>query len=252
MLAKQRHQYLSVLGIEQYIPRFSLGGAHSSNRLQEGDLEPIDHAKIIAAPVTQTKVTPTKATATQAVAVSQVAKTADDATSETARGKVEFTLSVWCINPGCFVLDSRQPGTALPTNRLLQNILYAMGYPLEQLPPGETIRWPIFNNHQWVNDVEQACAMVQAFISAKAKKVPLQKIILMGKAACHFALGDSTHHDKDTDGNTADYFDSVCGSQVESPLWQAPVTIIPSLDAMLQDPRQKALAWKGLKNMPAR
>lgn len=157
--------------------------------------------------------------------------------------ELDFVLSVWRIRDQLLVIDTRQPGAAYPTDRLLQNMLRAIGYPLAQLPASETIRWPLFINKKQINknansnaekhsqDVEQARAMVQAYITAQMAKLPFNALLCMGDEAARFSLDGS-------DSNTADEKDNQ---------WNIPVVKTPSLFSMLQEPLLKASAWKALQ-----
>jgi len=157
--------------------------------------------------------------------------------------ELNFVLSVWRIRDQLLVIDTRQPGAAYPTDRLLQNILRAIGYPLAKLPASETIRWPLFINKKQINknasvnaekhsqDVEQARAMVQAYITAQMAKLPFNALLCMGDEAARFSLDSS-------DSNTVDEKENQ---------WNIPVVKTPSLFSMLQEPLLKASAWKALQ-----
>lgn len=149
-----------------------------------------------------------------------------------------FVLSVWRIHDQLLVIDTRQPATAYPTDRLLQNMLRAMGYSLAQLPPSETLRWPIFT-HQRIKplsekeEIEQASAMVQAFISAQLSKQAVKGIVCMGETAARFCSNtplDTTFIDGENELKLA---------------------VTPSLHEMLQEPMLKADAWKALQTLCA-
>lgn len=285
MLEKRRHRYLALLGIDQYTPRLKLTGACPSVLLgddafdlpaagsqqdQQADkaIHPShssDCGTLMPATWSGDKRVgraerPTISASDTMVSLShhQKAGLADATSREPApsQNKIQFVLSAWRIGDDCLVINSRQPGSALPTDRLLQNILLAIGCPLAQLPPAEILRWPIFANDQYAGDAEQARAMVRAFISARMTKAggkPLQRIILMGESACHFALNNLVPDDSNDTFptghvNATSAFDRICGTQVKEPLWEVAIAITPNLDAMLQEPLQKALAWKVLKH----
>ena len=152
---------------------------------------------------------------------------------------VNFVLNVWRIGHDCLVVDSRQPGSALPTDKLLHNIVRAMGYPLAQLPPSELLRWPLFKSaalkYDYQADVDQARAMVQAYISAQALKSPLQYVVLMGEEATTYGLEQAN-------------FAELNGSVFNHSSWSAMTAVTPSLISMLQAPLQKTIAWQALQH----
>jgi len=154
--------------------------------------------------------------------------------------ELNFIFSVWRIRDQLLVIDTRQPGAAYPTDRLLQNLLRAMGYPLAQLPVSETIRWPLFINKKFVKknihssaeqknqDTEQARAMVQAYITAQMTKLPFKALLCMGEEAARFSLNEAAEKENQ---------------------WNIPAVITPSLFSMLQDPLLKAKAWSALQKI---
>ncbi|ODS23211.1 hypothetical protein AB835_09950 [Candidatus Endobugula sertula] len=157
---------------------------------------------------------------------------------------LEFTLHIWRINQDLLVVDSHQPGSALPTNRLLQNILCSVGYPLAQLPPSELLRWPLFSRVQFasqsaLDEQAEARAMVQAYIAAQCAKMPTRGVLLLGEQATHFALTPDDHK--------MAFFSRYQGSAIEQPQWQTTTLIAPSLIEMLQEPMKKRITWQALQ-----
>jgi hypothetical protein len=167
-------------------------------------------------------------------------KIADSETVE--HSALNFVLTVWRINDECLIFDTRETGTALPTDRLLQNILRAIGLPLAQLPKSELIRWPLFSNQSFkkssdVNEKDQARAMVHAFIHAQLSRAPVNTILLMGEQAASFALDETKE------------FSEVQGEVSNENIWKTKVVVTPSLHSMLQDPLLKKVAWKALRQI---
>ncbi|MGH1441440.1 MAG: hypothetical protein ACRBBR_15095 [Cellvibrionaceae bacterium] len=178
----------------------------------------------------------------------QAADKISSANQASTAEELNFVLSVWRIRDQLLVIDTRQPGAAYPTDRLLQNMLRAIGHPLAQLPASETIRWPLFINKKFINkpyvskasktnanqhqqDVEQARAMVQAYITAQISKMPFKALLCMGDEAARFSLDSD---DISTTGENTNQ-------------WNIPIIKTPSLFAMLQEPLLKASAWKALQ-----
>lgn len=271
MLERQRHHYLSVFGIDQYIPYRRLPGAAVSKLLSDEALQPVDmNAQLRSQsqsqapqeqqaasnidlnldtseteqdsnPISQKLLCDVPEAEEPVSSVSEPVQESpqeNNSQDQSSNTVVRFLLNIWRVSDDCLVIDSRQPATALPTDRLLQNILRAIGYPLVQLPPREMIRWPIFSQDPLADDAEQARAMVQAFISAQDKKSSLAKIILMGEEASRFALD-----------HTDNPFDELCGHMCSHQLWQAKIAVTPSLHAMLHEPMTKAMAWQVLQKL---
>lgn len=271
MLEQRRQQYLSLLGVDNYVPRRLLVGAAASALLTEEQIGlAVDANSSITAPnnIVQTKfevgeaasVVGAKENAPTPNPISPLSLLNPDTETEQESTKSEqasvdpeaqktinasaqsealnFVLHVWRIRDQLLIIDSRQPGAAYPTDRLLQNILRAMGYPLAQLPASEIIRWPLFvsnkNNSKTIEqqnqDAEQACAMVQAYITAQMTKLPFKALVCMGDNAARFSVNHQS--ESDAIGKTP---------------WEIPVAITPSLFGMLQEPLLKASAWSALQ-----
>ncbi len=154
---------------------------------------------------------------------------------------IRFSLHVWRINNDLLVIDTHQPGAALPTDRLLQNILRSIGIHLAQLPASDTVRWPLFKGDPSANEEEEARAMVQAYISAQCGKMPVKTIMLLGKDAIRFSLN--------TDSDIETFYQQHQGSSLPQSVWNNSALIAPSLIDMLQDPMQKKVTWQALKTL---
>ncbi len=298
MLEQRRQQYLSILGIENYVPRRIASGAAPSELLpnellqvpsivdsvasvdnaddiQKNEKEEVNGStKLASVPDVSSLLqgldgknekveTSLESTVGKEgpITDSSADNSTDSSALDTIQNKVSddieglvpvsFTLSVWRVSEDCLVIDSREPGTALPTDRLLQNILRVMGYSIVQLPPSETIRWPVFigdkfsrkknggviTKEQHDDEVKQARAMVQAYISAQVTKMPIKKLVVMGENSTLYSLEDISD------------FAKMQGTFIEDSLWQANIIIIPSLFSMLQEPLQKEIAWAALQNI---
>ncbi|MFT6386964.1 MAG: hypothetical protein ACJAUP_000333 [Cellvibrionaceae bacterium] len=302
MLEQRRQQYLSLLGIDSYVPRRLLVSAAAPVLLSNEQiaLPPIEDSVAIAnvgveavsqnsaftdqvdsphfSPENQEKASPPLSplsvldvlsdpvesvavnTAVDKVMGSTLGGEVGDSQRESVTKAVlptevstspskelSFVLSVWRIRDQLLVIDSRQPGAAYPTDRLLQNILRAIGYPLAQLPSSEIIRWPLFVNNnnsktieQQNQDAEQACAMVQAYITAQMTKLPFKTLLCMGDSAARFSL----NHSPDASAES-----SPDNCALENNQWNIPVVTTSSLFSMLQEPLLKAAAWSALQKI---
>jgi hypothetical protein len=171
---------------------------------------------------------------------------------------IRFSLNIWRIQNELLVIDSREPATALPTEKLLQNILRSIGYPLAQLPPSDLVRWPLFTNNKFTNnkftnkklaqasinqssEEDEARAMVQAYLSAQCNRAPVKALLLLGKNAASFALTPN--------GDIDAFYDQHKGTVVDTPLWESKVLVLPSLVDMLHEPMQKRLTWQALQTL---
>ena len=154
---------------------------------------------------------------------------------------IKFSLNVWRIKGELLAIDSRQPGAALPTDRLLQNILRTVGYPMAQLPASELLRWPLFKDDTGVHNEDEARAMVQAYVSAQCAQSTTTAILLLGQDAVRFSLS--------IDDEIGAYFAQHKGTCIAQPQWNTTVLVAPSLIDMLQEPVQKAITWQALQSL---
>ncbi|MFT6220794.1 MAG: hypothetical protein ACJA0C_000191 [Candidatus Endobugula sp.] len=171
------------------------------------------------------------------------------------KADIRFSLNIWRIKNELLVIDSRQPAAALPTEKLLQNILRSIGYPLAQLPPSDLVRWPLFSSKKFTNkkstqlesnqssEEDEARAMVQAYLSAQCSRAPIKTLLLLGKNAANFALTPAEGEDANM------FYDQHKGTAVDTPLWESKVLVAPSLVDMLHDPMQKRMTWQALQTL---
>jgi len=187
------------------------------------------------------------------------------AKSATIQQDVRFSLNIWRIKNDILVIDSREPAAALPTEKLLQNILRSIGFPLAQLPSSDLLRWPLFSskklshkkysgkkvtnkqssetNVNQSSEEDEARAMVQAYVSAQCSRAPINTLLLLGKSAASFALTPASNEDADT------FYEQHKGTSVDTSLWDAKVLVAPSLVDMLHEPMQKKLTWQALQTL---
>ncbi|MBX2807528.1 MAG: hypothetical protein KTR20_02765 [Cellvibrionaceae bacterium] len=267
MIEQRRLGYLSALGIDNYIPRRRLSAAAPSPlrvvaeglvedtpnvALTEVQMKPVvDTADAPARPVARVENTTAELLSSDIASIAdtsvphsavssvkslvdntQVTPSADRSEkvpAGAAATSVRFALNIWSIADKLLIVDSRQVANALPTERLLQNILWRLGYPLAQLPQSEILRWPLFKNNPSLNDADEAGAMVQAYLQAQCAKAPGKTVLLMGHPASRFGFNDDRQREY--------------GVTRHEP-WQATVVVSPSLVELLHEPLQKALLWE--------
>lgn len=252
MIEQQRLQYLAALGIETYIPTRMLVHAATSPILVPYEPEIVedtaDQTEVIEPPIdlpqpvveiVADKEAQIEATQSLSEALAEpVAEPPVNITPSANAAPLRFTLSLWTITPQLVVIDTRQTGSALPTDKLLQNMLRAMGYPLAQLPPSELIRWPIFKQDPQADNVEEALAMVQANINARCARAEEISLLVMGKTAADCVLAPCDEYTN---------YEQHLGQRIEHAPWQASLIVLPSLVDILEEPSRKALVWQALQ-----
>lgn len=271
MLEKQRLHYLETFGVENYVSRKQLQNAAPSRLLSDEllmepeafsteDQPSVPDPVNLAAQTTQivpentlqdmlnSAVQEKKAEINEASLNAE--KTEKLATEKTlskntsAIAALKFSLNVWRVQD-LLVLDSRQPGTALPTDRLLQNMLRSVGYKVAQLPKSELLNWPFstqMRNNDPVAEIDEARAMVHAFMAAQCQREPVKAIWLLGENATKFGLSleDLTVED-------GEIFEKLQGSSVPQHVWGSQALIMPSLHDMLHEPLKKKMAWQAMQ-----
>ncbi len=218
--ALNSHQILRQLGVDCYVARRSLLGAKTSPLIElpvrpvkiDQQLSEFTVAELFGAP------DPVKAIAAPEVVPSPVE-------SFTVR------LHAWRVNH-YLLINTVEKGEAFPTDRLLMNILMALKHPVAQLPPADTLKWPMVkaSHNKVVNPKQQASDMVQAYIVAHAEREPLKAVITMGDAALQLVVGNDDH-----------------AIYQHSKLGQLTVCAIDSLHDLLKNPERKSKAWACLK-----
>ncbi|WP_317931265.1 hypothetical protein [Halioxenophilus sp. WMMB6] len=149
---------------------------------------------------------------------------------------VRFSLSFWRVSEELMIVDSRHPELALPTEKLLLNILTALGYPRE-LPSAEIVQWPMIDApHQDQGDTA-ARETLHAFLDAQFLLNPGRHLLLMGSDAAHYLLsGEQPYTD-------------LLGSEQKLEEFDLTARITPSLTEMLQEPAKKAVTWQAIRGL---
>lgn len=143
---------------------------------------------------------------------------------------VRFSLSLWRIEQEILIVDSRNLQLALPTDRLLYNMLVALGYPTSDFPKAEVIRWPMLDSSE--NQGEDAARdMLQGYFEAQLLKRPVKYLLLMGDEAIKYVLPDieSVEH--------------MNCSPVFIDTWSVIAIRTHSLTELLQKPLLKSEVW---------
>ncbi len=147
---------------------------------------------------------------------------------------VKFALSFWRVSEDLLVVDSRHSELALPTEKLLTNIVFALGYPRE-LPKSEVVQWPLIDAHHQDQGEAAARETLNAFLDAQFLLNPGKYLLLMGQEASHFIL------------DTGKPYADMLGHHFPVEEFNLTAFVVPSLSETLQEPAQKRLIWDTIK-----
>lgn len=274
MNERVRQEYLEALGVRSFAPRFLLVGAKAPvrcllpvERTQApvmDQLPPVsvpasqiavDHAQQSAVvappsanldnvfPCTEGKSSNAAAkpsTSAEVVADLLAQTSVSDPQASDQRAAV-FSLSVWRASESIYCIDSRRPGDALPTERLLSNILLGIGAVTKPLPPVEIVNWPLVHTNpdkSWA----AARAMVKDFFDAKILTTsPVGYFFLFGRDAVAAFTGLE-----------GDQFDAQLFTRHQQKIFDAEVMLLPSLADILHHPEHKAHLWRLLQSVRPR
>ncbi|WP_444929639.1 hypothetical protein ACJJIF_17875 [Microbulbifer sp. SSSA002] len=249
----QRAEYLSVLGVPSYVPRFVLPLAPSPRQAELPPAEeaagaqpalsasglsgnPLPHsAEQIIAPVLQSpernpRVLDEISALTNETKLPQEAPNAAPVALAPPRQSVKpFVLNCWRIGEELLAVDSHEPGAALPLEALFNNMLRALQWhqrPRQQ----ERLQWPLTENRFGpAEDASQARDTFSSWLEASYTRMPVKSIWLMGREAQDF-----------------------CSPvPLENPLvdWQgARLISMPSLSQLLREPALKRPLWQQLRS----
>jgi len=266
----QRQRYLSALGVESYAPRWLLPGAPEPvlcTRLPvaaaEGEPEPANlpadaqpgaassdvstELRTLSGRVPETRGEPRGSTeAPQAlsdvlrqIADSEAAPAALQSPAARPPEKqnalpvvAPFTLSIWRSSLPVLVLDSREPKAAMPTERLLRNLLRSLGEVDTASIHEEILTCPLVPRATPAD----ARSELSAWLDAELTRRPVQKVLLMGQNAARYLVAEDSEH-------TVLQWLSLPGFEVRA-------LTAPSLVDLLRDPSQKRSLWRALQTEP--
>ncbi|WP_226644463.1 uracil-DNA glycosylase family protein [Microbulbifer variabilis] len=242
----QRAEYLSVLGIASYVPRFVLPLAPEPRqaKLPPAEPEAIEQplplvtnplpqsaAQIVDSPVTKERDTVaaeisalTNATKVQAPEKPAIA-TPVTAPSQQVK---PFVLNCWRLGETLLAVDSHEPGAALPLDALFGNIVRALNW--HQLPrQQERMHWPMVENRFGpAADASEARDTFSSWLEASCSRYPVQSIWLMGREAQEFCTPQPLESDINHWGEVR-------------------ILPMPSLSQLLQQPLRKRELWQLLR-----
>lgn len=242
-------QYMEAMGIDMFVPRFILPNSlpvrqcvlpaepvKEQVQVEEPLGQPANFVQSESRVVEQfVKINLDEPEAQKPIeAVQSVQKLIDNVKAVVTDAPVEkavFTLNIWHLE-NVFVLDSCQPDDALPTERLITNILIQLNLLPVRLPRAEVLTWPIVNSRPQDQSWEDARQMVSAFIDSRLETKPVEKLFLFGEEA--FRALDSSGKE----------FDEQKFSQVSLEGQTIPAYVLPSLADLLRNPTQKKSVWQ--------
>ncbi|WP_444940053.1 hypothetical protein ACJJI3_13725 [Microbulbifer sp. ZKSA004] len=248
----QRAEYLSVLGVPSYVPRFVLPLAPDP---RQAELPPAEEAAGTQQPPVASGIAqnPLPHSAGQIItqpvqSPERNARVLDEISALTGQTKrpqetvavtpapvappqhsvKPFVLNCWRIGEELLAVDSHEPGAALPLEALFNNILRALHW--HQLPrQQERLQWPLTENRFGpAEDASQARDTFSSWLEASYSRMPVKSIWLMGSEAQDFCTPIPLE------------------SQVVE--WQkARLISMPSLSQLLRAPELKRPLWNLLR-----
>ncbi len=258
----QRQTYLSALGIENYMPRMLLPFAPSPVVCELPDLTLIQETvlqgdKAMQIPPTSGVIGRPVESVNKSVMteiLSEVKAVKKPAAAISAASILEqldvkkplviepFALSLWRPVTGFLIVDSRSPGSALPTELLLNNLLRACFPGVTADLNEEVMRWPMIENRFISRTEDDARNELQTWLAVENELRPINKLWLMGDNAMRYLLSADI---KIAEAYWHEHQINITGTGANS-LY---AFILPSLVELLQAPLLKARLWASIKQI---
>lgn len=147
----------------------------------------------------------------------------------------KFTLAVWRATVPLVVIDSHRPGEALPTERLLANILRHSLWKSPQLHRCEFQRWPLEAAREEHSGWRDAKEMLECFLDGVFVAQRVDRLWLMGEQAYRAANGESEQEEK--------AFSDICFTEIVLRKNGTRAVVLPSLAEVLEKPLLKGRIW---------
>jgi hypothetical protein len=246
-----QHQYLQTLGIAQYVPRDTVYDdvVNQSPVNQSPVTKSITQQEAAPAEQFETAVRQDKKPLDVAALVNldfdskpassvtpKVAVAKSPALEETApASSIEVQFSLWQLNDELLVCSAVE-GALADTNemQLLTNILNAIGCGISRLPQMELVEWPPYPNAS--GDESEVREFLSTVLDARLAGKPVKTVLLLGESAANWLLNPNLAEKKDA-------------GAVVALSEQTNALLLPSLSNMLENPQQKAVAWKVLQRL---
>lgn len=245
-----RMQYLEAMGIETFVPRLILPAAKRSTQaalpvvwidevVSSAPDEPIRAGlgELIAPPqasnLVQELLAPSKALTKESVQTSAPeARTLQQLLVPSRAPVLRFSLSVWQLENGIVIIDSREPRGALPTSTLLKNILSVLA-PNLAIPKPDLINWPLLQSETPnANAMADAREMTLAFLASRFEVVEPKLVVALGGMAVKMIVQQEGYE---------------LGQSHSVAHLPCPVMVLPSLTEFLKQPLLKRHLWPALK-----
>ena len=255
-----RQTYLSVLGVDSYVPRWILPVApkpvacilpNVSSAVTKNDSEGQGENK---ANLVETKTVPSSVVEKGDVVLDKLPLNLSEKPT-TAKAHCDsmvsspsattmcprFALSLWRVSDDLIVVDTRQSQLALPTDNLLANMLFALGYRLPRLPKAEILRWPLLENNAAQQGETEAREMLQTYMDAHLSAQSAQYLLLMGVDAAQYLLPQQLNGDLLISEHKNNRPNLTFGDTGVN------IIVTHSLATLLQKPELKAQTWQSIQ-----
>jgi len=247
----RRQQYLDALGLDSYMPRVRLPGAPVSRLI---DIPEVALATVPApAPLAAQQETPKAASAPTAAAdlLRDMTSSGTPIAEQKPREKASLSsrqpapvatvhLHLWRPLPTYIVLDDCPPGTALPTHRLLANILRMLHG--QAVNPGspERIRCPLNQQLAQCYKAEDIRRELHTWFAEAYRRQPGAQMWLLGDMASWFLPPD-------TKVPSSEFSRLPLALDTDETNGQVQALVGPSLSDILHSAALKASLWHAIK-----
>lgn len=246
-----QHQYLQTLGISQYVPRDvvyeDVAVEESGHAVAKIDgqaplvktvepaakvaKKPVDIAALVNLGLDDNADSKTDSKK-NSPAKPKVAVSRPPVIEDTPQTAIEVSFSFWQVSDELLVCSAVEGALADTSEmQLLTNILNAIGCGINRLPQMDLIEWPPYPNAP--GDETEVREFLGTLLNARLAKKPIKSILLLGDSAANWLLSTDLEQQKETG----------CVALSE----QTTALLLPSLSSMIENPQQKAVAWKLLQ-----
>ncbi|HEY7772042.1 MAG TPA: hypothetical protein VIC26_02585 [Marinagarivorans sp.] len=261
-----RMQYLDAMGIDSFVPRKILPAAPTSVLCElpvavECEVLSPDLDVAVNAHAAQ----PQQASAATEAIMHELLSPADGEPVTVAKSKragtagemslqqllaakpapqLRFSLSLWQLNNGVVFVDSRELKGALPTTKLLDNIVKVV-FPGEILPRPDVINWPLDAStgvRANGNGLHDAREMTQAFLASRFEQKAPKLLVIMGESAGRVILTPPNALDSQSEKHEAPQW----GVATQAEHLGCSIVTLPSLADLLRQPLLKRHIWPAL------
>ncbi len=248
----QRQAYLDAMGMEQYVPRWLMPHAPAPTACelpvmreakqetaqpaarapeQKSQAAPAAGPRPVADFLDDMRRPPEKPKRREAESTPAAAAPVEAAPERIA----PFTLSIWRSPLPVLVVDARQPRAAMPTDRLLRNLLQALAPHDGKQVQEEVLPWPLVKHAAVRPTAEDARAELSTWLDTELTNRPVRHLLLMGASAARFLLPEEQSYEK------------ALWSSLQLDPFNLSTLVAPSLLDILRDPSLKRPLWQALQ-----